>query len=187
MNAKVRKWTEEDGIKFLQEIGVKKGQTVLDFGSGVGHYTIPASKAVGKNGKVYALDKDGETLNELRRIIKGSNIKNIELINEKLRIPLNRASLDVVLCYDVIHYENKKQRKIIYSEVYRALKKKGLFSVYPKHHKEDSSSNQLADMDLEDIIKEIEKSGFRLGDKSSKTLLHNEYYNKGYILNFRRC
>ena len=82
-------WMGKDGQKFLKEIGIKKGQTVLDFGCGEGHYTIPASKAVGKNGKVYALDKDREVLDKLERIIKERNIKNIKLINENLKVFLN--------------------------------------------------------------------------------------------------
>jgi len=182
----VKKWIKEGGQKFLREIGIKKSQAVLDFGCGRGHYTIPVSKAVGKNGKVYALDRNKEVLNELGRIAKESNLKNIKLINEKLRIPLNKGSLDAVLCYDVIHYESKKQRKTIYSEVYRVLKKKGLFSVYPKHHKEDYPLDNLANLSLEDIVKEIEESGFSLEDEFSRVLLHDENYNKGYVLNFRR-
>ena len=51
MKDDVKKWIKEDGQKFLREIGIKKGQTVLDFGCGQDHYTIPVSKAVGKNGK----------------------------------------------------------------------------------------------------------------------------------------
>ena len=62
MKTETRKWIEEDGPKFLREIGLKKGQAVLDFGCGDGHYTIPASKAVGMNGRVYALDKDKNKL-----------------------------------------------------------------------------------------------------------------------------
>ena len=137
MNAEVRRWIEKDGVKFLQEIGIKKGQTVLDFGSGEGHYTLPASKVVGANAKVYALDKDKDAFDKLKRTAEKSNIKNIELIKEDAKIPLEDNSLDAVLCYDVIHYENKKKRNVVYNEIHRVLKKGGLFSVYPKHHKED--------------------------------------------------
>jgi ubiquinone/menaquinone biosynthesis C-methylase UbiE len=186
MNTEVRRWMEEDGIGFLKEIGVKNGQMILDFGCGTGHYTIPAAKVIAGDGKIYALDKDREALHELKRIAKEENIKNIELLNAKLRIPLNKNSLNIVLCYDVIHYEDRKQRRIIYSEVHRILRKEGLFSVYPKHHKNDYPMDELAAVDLEDIIKEIEQSGFYLESKLSKKLLHDNYYNKGYILNFRR-
>ncbi len=186
MNVEVGKWIEEDGVKFLREIGLRKGQTVLDFGCGEGHYTIPASKVVGANAKVYALDKDEDALDKLKRIIEKNNIKNIEVIKEDSKIPLENDSLDAVLCYDVIHYQNKKKRIAVYNEIHRALKKKGLFSVYPKHHKRDYPLMELADTDLEGVMKEIEEAGFILEHKFSKRLLHDEYYNKGYILNFRR-
>ncbi|MCK4816214.1 class I SAM-dependent methyltransferase, partial [bacterium] len=179
MEKNVKKWMERDGIKFLREIGVKKGQSLLDFGCGEGHYAIPASKIVGKNGKVYALDKDRGILDNLKRLLERDNIENINLINENSRIPLGNKFVDVVLCYDIIHYLDRKGREILHREIYRVLKKEGLFSIYPKHHKEDLPSNELADVDLEDIIKEIEGSGFILNHKFFKTLLHDEYYNEG--------
>ena len=64
--------------------------------------------------------------------------------------------------------------------------KEGIFSVYLKHHKEDSPLNKLADVNLREVIEEIEEAGFILEHEFSKRLLHDEYYNDGYILNFRR-
>jgi ubiquinone/menaquinone biosynthesis C-methylase UbiE len=186
MNTEVKKWIEEDGESFLEGIDIKKGQFVLDFGCGEGHYTIPASKIVGTHGKIYALDKDKEALNRLAKMIKNSSIKNIELIKEDSKIPLEDNSLDAVLCYDVIHYENKKKRIAIYNEIYTVLKEGGLFSVYPKHHKEDYPLMELADTSLESIVREIEDAGFVFESKFQKNLLHDENYNKGYILNFKR-
>ena len=186
MNTDVKKWLEEDGVKFLREIGVRKGQTVLDFGCGDGHYTIPASKVVGKNGKLYALDGDKDALDKLKDIIGQYNIENIELINENSRIPLKEDSINVVLCYDVIHYQNSKERQKIYKEIYKILKKRGLFSIYPKHHKEDYPLRELANLELKEVIEEIKEVGFILEHKVSKRLLHDQYYNEGYILNFRR-
>ena len=186
MKNAVEKWMGLDGQKFLKQIGIRKGQIILDFGSGKGHYTIPASKTVGKNGKVYALDKDNGVLDQLKGIIKEYGITNIELIQENLKIPLENDSLDAVLCYDVIHYEVKRRRVAVYNEIHRVLKKEGLFSVYPKHHRKDYPLDNLANVGLEDIIKEIEQSGFLLKDEIFKTLLHDDYYNNGNVLNFRR-
>jgi len=45
---------------------------------------------------------------------------------------------------------------------------------------------QLAGVELEGVIKEVEEVGFVLEHKFSKRLLHDEYYNEGYILNFRQ-
>jgi len=42
---------------------------------------------------------------------------------------------------------------------------------------------ELADLELKDVIKEVEEAGFSLIDKFFRKLLHDEYYNNGYILN----
>ena len=186
MKDTVKKWMELDGQKFLKQIGFTEGQTVLDFGAGEGHYAIPAAQAVGETGKVYALDKDGGALEQMKKVIKEYQVANIELIHKDLKIPLGSDLLDGVLCYDVIHYENKRKRIEVYREIHRVLKKEGLFSVYPKHHKKDQPLDNLADMDLTHIIEEIEQSGFLLKEQILKNLLHDDYINNGSVLNFRR-
>lgn len=182
----VKKWLNKDGRIFLEEIGIKEDYFLLDFGCSEGHYTIPLAKVVGKNGRVYALDKDKEVLDKLKKTIFDQNIKNIELINKDSKIPLEDNFLDVVLGYDVIHYQNRKQRINIYKEICRVLKKDGLFSVYPKHHKDDYPLMELAEVSIESIIKEIEEAGFLLKYNFLKTVIHDGYYNEGYVLNFRR-
>lgn len=180
----VNEWLCRRGELFLKDIGIKKGQAVLDFGCGVGHYTIPAAKVVGEKGKVYALDENGKALDELIRIAKSESLKNIEPIKTsvKLKIPMKNESVDVVLLYDVLHYVDER-RKII-DEVYRVMKSGGLLSVYPKHHRSDSPLMGLANLTLKDIIKEIEEAGFCLEKKAFKELIHDDSYNKGYVLNF---
>ena len=186
MSADIKKWLERDGEEFLRDIGIKNGQVVFDFGCNRGHYTIPAAKVVGKNGKVYAFDKDKDALSELEKTVRKFGLKNIQLINGNTKIPLEDSSVDAVLCYDVIHYMNRKGRDIVYNELYRILTKEGIFSVYPKHHKEDYPLNELADVSLGEVIEKIENAGFTLVHKFSRELLHNEDYNKGYVCNFKK-
>jgi len=178
MKTDIKKWLKEDGEKFLKDIGIRKGQVVLDFGCGVGHYTIPAAKVVGEKGKVYAIDEDEEALSELMKIAKSKGLKNIEPIETsgELKIPLKDESLDVVFLYDVLHsyYLGAEERKRLLEEVYRASKTNALISVYPKH------------MELENIVRELERADFRLERRSFKRLLHTDNYDKGYILNFRK-
>jgi len=186
MKTDLEKWLAWEGKIFLSEIGVEKGQVILDFGCGVGHYTIPVAKVVGKEGKVYAVDKDREVLNRLMQTAKSERLKNIEPMNtqEELKIDLEDESVDVVLLYDVLHYMD--QRRKILDEVRRVLKPDALLSVYPKHHKFDDPLWTLANMGLEDVIKEIEKADFRIEKKSFKKLIHDDNYDKGYILNFKK-
>lgn len=177
-------WIKEDGRKFLQSIGIQKGDIVLDFGCGEGRYALPAAKAVGKTGLIYAVDKDKKALNQLVRFTKKHTIKNMEVINGESKTFLERNSVDFVLCYDVIHYI--KNRTIIYKEFHRVLQPKGTFSLYPKHHRNDYPLMELANLKLDDILDEVEKAGFALLNKFFKRLLHDDYYNDGCILNFRK-
>ena len=66
----IKSWMGKDGVLFLYNIGLKKGQSVLDYGCGEGHYTIPAAEVVEKDGMVYAFDKDKEALNSLSEAAK---------------------------------------------------------------------------------------------------------------------
>jgi len=187
MKSNIRKWIEREGEKFLQEVGIKKGQGVLDFGSGEGNYTIPASKIVGAKAKVYAIDKDKNVLDKLKRKLEKMGIINVELINEKTKIPLDENTVDVVLCYDVIHLVGKKNsstvkdRMKLYETIRRIAKENALFSVYPTHlvTHTDVTSNQ-------EIKKEIEKAGFRFERETHTELIHDGNRIKGCILNFRK-
>ena len=44
MEKEIEKWLETKGIEFLKKVGIKPGQTVLDFGCGKGNYSIPAAR-----------------------------------------------------------------------------------------------------------------------------------------------
>ncbi len=176
-----------EGEKFLQEVGIKKGQGVLDFGSGEGNYTIPASKIVGTNAKVYAVDKDKNVLDKLKRKLEKMGIINVELINEKTKIPLEENTVDVVLCYDVIHLVGKndsstvRDRMKLYEIIRRIARKNALFSVYPTHlatHTDVTSNHE--------IKKEIEKAGFRFEREIHTELIHDDNRIKGCVLNFRK-
>jgi hypothetical protein len=74
----------------------------------------------------------------------------------------------------------------VYAELHRILKNDGLLSVYPKHYKSDSPMWSLADMDIEDIIKEITMIGFRLQNTLYEKLFHFHSYASGHILTLRK-
>ena len=64
---KVDKWTKEYSVKFLKEVGIKKGDTIFDCCCGEGNYTIPAARIAGKNGTVYAMDMNKNKLGTKKR------------------------------------------------------------------------------------------------------------------------
>jgi ubiquinone/menaquinone biosynthesis C-methylase UbiE len=187
MKNDVRRWMAQDGEKFLKEVGVKKGQDVLDFGSGKGNYTIPASKVVGANARVYAVDKDKEVLDKLGRRLKKTGIANVELVNGKAEVSLSEDSVDAILCYDVIHLVGKnnkstvKDRMKLYKIIKRIARKNALVSIYPSHlvtHTDVASKQE--------IKKEVEQAGFIFEREIYTGLIHDDHKVHDYVLNFRK-
>jgi ubiquinone/menaquinone biosynthesis C-methylase UbiE len=182
----IKKWLKKDGEQFLKAIGIKKGFIIVDFGCGSGDYTLPAARVVGTTGIVYAVDKNSQQLDRLMQIAP-PELSIVPLgISGDVKIEVTDHSVDAVLLYDVLHYENISNRKKMYNEAHRIMKKDALLSVYPKHCKTDSPSGKLSDMTVEDIIREIEGEQFQLERKDMANLIHNHTYTTGYILTFRK-
>ncbi len=166
-------------IKILQRIGIKRGHIVLDFGCGSGTYTIPVAKIVGKQGKVYALDKDKNALDNLMKKAKLAGLKNIRRMatSGELRIELPDESVDVSLLFDVFHryyFSQIDDRKMLMDEIYRITKTNGFVSVWPKHMESEVRS-------------EIEDANFYLEKEYLETLIHdNKDIETGKVINFRK-
>lgn len=185
MKSDVEIWLEAEGANFLRKIGLKPGDWVLDFGCSSGYYSIPAAQVVGEKGGVYALDKENNKLSQLREKAEEKGLSNIEthITDGELKVDLPDQSVNVILAYDVLHYLDRREKLL--AEFDRVLKKEGLLSVYPKHHKDDYPLSNFARLSLEEIIKEIERGGFSLQEKFFERLIHDEKFNRGYVLNFK--
>jgi len=170
---------EERMLQLLEEVGIKAGQVVLDFGCGSGTYAIPAARIVGDKGKVYALDKDSEVLNELMQKAQSAGLNNIDRVDThgELRIHLADGSVDVVFLFDVFHFyyfpKEGDIRRLI-GEIYRIMKPSAFLSVWPKHMGSETED-------------EIKKANFHLEKELSGVLIHeNKDLEKGKVLNFRK-
>lgn len=186
MISKMTVWEESKGIEFLKQIGLKKNFVVLDFGARVGHYSIPAAKIVGEKGKVYALDKDQTALNDLKHKVKHLSLKNVEVVNTNgvVEIDFPDDYFDAVLLYDILHYFDTNQRKILLTEIQRRLRQNGLLSIYPKHIAEDFPLMELKNISRQELIKEIAGSGYKFSQKICDTISHDEFLNYGCVINF---
>jgi ubiquinone/menaquinone biosynthesis C-methylase UbiE len=166
-------------LEALERVGLCRNQIVLDFGCGSGTYALPAAKIVGEHGRVYALDKDTQVLDEVMHEAESAGLRNITRMDTsgELRIDLSDESVDVVLLFDVFHsyyFPQAEGRIELLNEIRRIMKADAFISVWPKH--------------MESAAKEeIESADFYLESEYSETLIHdNKESERGRILNFRK-
>ncbi len=96
--------SEQKPEHVLDVIGVRRGQTVCDFGAGSGYFTVRLARRVGPEGRVFAVDVQPEMLALLRKKLDGEKITNVTPLLAKPSEPsLPRASVDLVLMVDVYH------------------------------------------------------------------------------------
>ena len=168
--------TAEVDDAVLRGIGVRDGQTVLDFGCGRGNYAIPCARIVGNGGRVYALDKNRAALDEVMRRAQREGLENITRMETSgaIHIATADAAVDVVLLYDIFWYFTLGDPRLseLLSEVYRVAKPGAIISVYPKH------------IDAERLRATIEAAGFQFRDTYTGTLIHDGRAVRDHVLNF---
>jgi len=108
----------------IEKLDIKPGQTILDFGCGIGSWTLPAAKLVGKKGKIYALDKMSLALTKIKQRAQKEELHNIDTIDSIAILP--EESIDVILLYGVL--PEIEDRESLLRELHRVLKPSGYLS-----------------------------------------------------------
>ncbi len=81
LNPKRHLWEKTDSL--IARLGIQKGDTIADIGSGSGFFTDKFSQLVGSQGHVYALEIKDEHIKSLDEFIKDEHINNITVIKGK--------------------------------------------------------------------------------------------------------
>ena len=107
---------------------LKKGEVVLDLGSGGGFDCFLASEKVGAKGKVIGVDMTAEMLDKARENARNGGYKNVEFrLGEIENLPMADSSVDVIISNCVINLSNNKPR--VFAEASRVLKPGGRLMV----------------------------------------------------------
>jgi arsenite methyltransferase len=107
---------------------IKKGETVLDLGSGAGFDAFLAAGKVGYTGKVIGVDMTPEMVDKANENAKNRNFTNVEFkLGEIENIPLENNTVDVVISNCVINLSPNKSK--VYDEAFRVLKKEGRLAI----------------------------------------------------------
>ena len=107
---------------------LKKGEVVLDLGSGAGFDCFLASEKVGAKGKVIGVDMTAEMLDKARENTRNGGYKNVEFrLGEIENLPAADNSFDVIISNCVINLSVNKKR--VFQEALRVLKPGGRLMV----------------------------------------------------------
>ena len=129
MGSKVRQRLS-DPVKTLQGAGVGPGQTVLEVGCGTGFFTIPATRLIGDQGRLIAMDLSAGFLEQLSRKVQLTGLENVRIVKrDALATGLDTASIDRALLFGVIPFPLLPLNRLL-PEMHRILKPEGTLAVW---------------------------------------------------------
>jgi len=117
--------------QIIRASGITKGIRALEIGCGSGAYTTFIAKAIGNEGKVYALDIQPKMLEQIKRKldkVENKDISNIELVlASAYELPFSDNFLDLVYMVSVFQEIPDKNKTLM--EIKRVLKPGGILSI----------------------------------------------------------
>lgn len=111
-----------------EHAGIKKGDTVLDLGSGAGNDVFVARAIVGDEGKVIGLDFTQEMVDKAKKNTAKLGYKNVEFhLGDIEQMPFDNNIIDVVVSNCVLNLVPDKRKA--FGEIFRILKPGAHFCV----------------------------------------------------------
>ena len=156
-------WQCGECAEHFRKIGMRAGNTVIDFGCGVGNYAFAAAEVVSPSGRVYALDIDPDVLNRLKVETLSRNTPNLHpyASHEDATMDFADDFANVVLIYDLIHQTNIRRRFL--EESHRVLVPGGILSILPFHMNHD---------EIRYMLHQVKAAGFKRTDTLVNCGLH---------------
>ena len=116
------RFQNNSGYQFLQQLSPVRGSTVLDLGCGTGYLAAALSECVGPEGKVIAVDPDGERLKIARENYARDNIEYVN--GNDATFP--EGPYDLVFANQVMQWVAEKDA--LFGRLHQSLKSGGRFA-----------------------------------------------------------
>ncbi len=147
----------------LDQLDMLTGATVADFGCGSGFFSLAFARAVGENGRVYALDILPSSLEAVASRAKALGLKNIVAKRANLEREngsgLPDESVDWVILKDVL-FQNRERERMLW-EAYRILKKGAFLFVMEWNDREASFGPEVSlRISRDKLVEMLSERGF---------------------------
>ncbi|RLF27473.1 MAG: methyltransferase type 11 [Thermoplasmata archaeon] len=97
--------------QIIKNIGLKPRQTIADIGAGGGYFTLKFAEAVGRKGRVYAVDTNPGFLEFIKSSAKEKGLDNITtVLTKEERLDLPKESLDFIFMRNVTHHLSNRTK-----------------------------------------------------------------------------
>ena len=151
--------------ELVKNMGVTRGMSVADVGTGIGYMLPFLSRGVGPSGRVFAEDIFDDYLATARLTAESQHLSNVVFIKGTEKDPkLPENSLDRVLVLDVYHHFDYPEAML--AGIHKALKAGGRLVIVEYYKNETAMPNGRAlthiRLNKPDVIKEIEAHHFHL-------------------------
>lgn len=139
--------------KNFETLGLKSGQTVIDYGCGPARYIEFASNAVGKVGRVIAVDLHPLAIAKVKMKIEKQNLSNVEaVLAEKYTTPINAEIADIVYALDMFHMIEQPNEFL--KELSRLVKIDGTIIIEDGHQPRTETIQRIKESGFLKIIQE---------------------------------
>jgi ubiquinone/menaquinone biosynthesis C-methylase UbiE len=161
--------------KNFETLGLKPGQTVIDYGCGPARYIQIASNTVGKSGKIIAVDIHPLAISKVKEKIKKYKLTNVEaVLAEKYNTSILNDTADVVYALDMFHMI--EQPNELLKELSRLVKRDGTIIIEDGHQSRNETKQKIESVGFLNIIEETKSHV-----KCKKYEKYSPVGNKGYM------
>ena len=154
-----REWQKPEEV--VAALGLEQDDHVADIGAGSGYFSVRFARAVGPEGKVYAVDIQQDLIDLLADRAEREGLPNLVPVLGAADNPRLPATVDWIFICDVAHH--LEDRPTYYARLRHALDPQGRLAVIDFHKRETPVGPSVESrISRDQMIAELEQAGFRL-------------------------